>query len=162
MDSLPNELMWFIFEHLEPKWLVSCRYVSKRFKHHADEARVRMLIVADECSANTRKTWFTSKEMIDIRNHAIRPTSFNAYKMIFNLESHLRRLSLNFDDDLQFNLSVLDGMPIEQLDVRCGRIGYTKSNHSIKLPNLKTLEFFANSDLQVHYVFVQAPKLLKM
>ena len=156
MDTLPTELLSFIFKHLELKKLVRLRLVSKRFKSSIDRIRIKELVVKDEYDGE-KKCWFYTNDQINYEN-TIKLNSFLAFKMVFKFEKCVRRLIFNlFLEKHDFNFALLDHfVKLDQLKFQ----GKFHSNQYLSSPSLRILEIHViGNDFSL---FLNTPELSRL
>ena len=61
-DKLPDEMLPFIFKHLDVKDLCNCRCVSKRFRFWADKVKFTELAINDLNLEKPRKWYYTNDQ----------------------------------------------------------------------------------------------------
>lgn len=96
MDSLPIELIPFIFQHLSIKDLAQCRSTCKKLRYFADRTKLSELFINDEDELISFSTeWHYTAREINVKN-MINIADFHLLKLFpFDL-SHLSRLIINF------------------------------------------------------------------
>lgn len=147
MDTLPIELIPFIFQHLPLRDLAQCRLTCKKFRYFADRTKLTELFINDENEliACTAKWCYTDRE-INLKNKI----DISHFRLLasfpFDL-SGLKRLIINFnmpyahfDPNFVNKLTTLNHLELWNLgDPSTGFEDSQQMRLTLKLDQLKVL-----------------------
>ena len=118
MDTLPVELIPFVFNHLTLNDLAQCRLTCKKFRFFVDRTKLSELFINDEDDLITSLTeWHYTKREINVKNiinisnfNLLRSFSFDLtslFRLIINFSQPYNRFDVNFVNRLA-NLQQLE------------------------------------------------------
>ena len=140
MDNLPFELLPMIFRYLYIEDLSRCRCVSKKFKFYVEKIKINDLLIIDRKLDDDEPHWYFVNAPKQSSN-TIRIESFLRCSKAFNLKSELKRLYINDQRVIFFDLSLLNGFTkLEQLEFGNTKLSY--QNLTLNLPNLNILKVY--------------------
>lgn len=156
MDSLPIELKFFIFDHLNLRELLQLRLLCKEYESMIRNYRVRELVF--EIESSWRTTWFYTNRLV-VRQNMIPNSRLALLKGAWPVLdfSSLQQLRIDcLTDDDVVSLEDLNQLgQLQHLEIFLNECVEEK-NRTLCLPNLKTLALQLRNEPEIKIV---APKL---